>query len=162
MFILPWRHARERKREKKARRADLTKMNAEQWNWHAQWTVNKRWNLWNPCHHLKTGFKSVVTHSHHNIWMRFWYPPAFMFLIQLRTVVHIKQLKTQTCTLRQLEDKKILNLICDIGNNCVLAKSLRLRKPRLPSYTALKGTSVAEYYKEDSQGEIPWMCCHLG
>lgn len=69
-------------------------------------SLNKRWNLWNPCHHLKTGFKPVVTHSRHNTWMSFWYPPAFIVLIQLRTVVPIKQLKTQTCTLTRLEDMK--------------------------------------------------------
>lgn len=112
-FINPWRYAKEREKKKKA---SLTKIIVRERNWLAQGTGNKRWNLWNLCHHLKTGsdlhwpIAIIVTG-----W-DFGTPPCngIGLLIQLRADVHNKQLKTQTLSVTQLEEMWKENLICDM------------------------------------------------
>lgn len=68
--------------------------------------------------------RSALTHSYYCNWVRFWYPPCngIGLLIQLRTDVHIKQLKTQTHSVTQLEEMWKENLICDMEEIVPLLK----------------------------------------
>lgn len=146
-----------------SRRADLTKMTAEQWKWQAQWSLNKRWKLWNLCHHVKTGSKPVVTH-----------PSQHMDEVLVSSCLYVLNPIKNSCShqaikipkpalsegwMTQKNPKSHLwhwKLLCP-------CQQPEIKKAKASFLHRSNGEPlIVPGYCKDNQGEISWMCCHLG